>query len=531
MRLVGRCAAQVQLARVGAGQAGFVVRVGGDLHLSGFTLQALDGAAYVQGGGRAVLEDVDITQSRWTGATVNGAGSALTLRRARVEGTQPTPSGHQGWGVLAERGSTLVLEDVVVDRNQGNNLVVKDASTQATLTRVLVRDGLQAQIDGVGVGLSVAYGSHADLHECVFTRNRLRNLAMAGAGTTAALEHCVLSDVREAPVASGAWLLPTHVAVEGGAVATLSSSHLTAVAAHLFVVDPGSRIEASQVVLRGSTTDAFTAVYAGAQASVRLNRSAIVEATSLGLGLWTGDGEVRDSLITGTHLDSRGLYGVGIQARDGASLRVTGSAMVDNAAVGIIVTGQGDGGVPTHAVIDRTLVLDTRTGGSLQAGHGVNVNSGGQLELTHSALSGNHEVGLSIAGGVATVSDTVVRDTRRNGFEEFGHGIVGVVDAVDQPFGTTLHLARVTVKDNASVGLFADAVTAGVAACVFEGNQTAVHAQKGTELVEVATVPGTLTPLHLAVSTDTVFFGNANVSGTGTLPLPASLGGVTVSAP
>jgi hypothetical protein len=196
---------------------------------------------------------------------------------------------------------------------------------------------------------------------------------------------------------------------------------------------------------------------------------------------------------------------------------------VENSAVGLIVTGSSDAGVPSHVIGTSTLFTRTRVGKDGVAGHGVNVNSGARLELTTCAVTDNHEVGLSVAGGVVTAYDSVFTGTSRNGNGDFGHGVLGVVSALADQAATVIHLSNASVTGNASVGLMAAGVAGSVERSVFEGNETAVHAQAGTTVQQVDAPPATLGPLQLVITNDTLFYGNTSVSGSGTLALPSSL--------
>lgn len=522
LTVVGRCAAQVTVSRTGAA-AGLVVKTGGTLFLSGMTLQGLDGAPWVTGGGKAVLEDVDVQQSRWVGADVSGASSALTLRRARVANTQPTSTNHYGWGVVAERGGTLTLEDVVVERNQGNNVVVKDANSKGTLTRTVVRDGLQAPIEGVGVGLSAGFGPHVEIRRSVFSHNRLRNLSIASASTTVLVEESVLEDAVQATTQSGRKYIPAGITVEDGAQVTLNRSALGTTASLLNAMDPGSSVEVTGTVFRDLLPETFSAVWAMDGAHLGLDSVAIVSAVNLGLEVSNSDAVVKRSLVANTRLGADGLYGVGAQVSGGGTLRLEGSAFVANAAVGFITAGTSDAGVPSHSMVSQSVFLDTRTGAGGLAGHGVNVNSGARLDMSSCAVVGNHEAGLSVSGGVASVFDSNFRGTARNGRGDFGHGIIGVPSADVDHSPTAIHLSNVSVTGNASVGLMAAGMAGSVQNSTFERNETGVHAQDGTTVEQAEAPPASLGPLQLVITNDTIFFGNATVAGTGTVPLPRSL--------
>ncbi|MHB8878513.1 MAG: right-handed parallel beta-helix repeat-containing protein, partial [Myxococcaceae bacterium] len=149
------------------------------------------------------------------------------------------------------------------------------------------------------------------------------------------------------------------------------------------------------------------------------------------------------SVVRGTR-PRQSAGGVGVLVVTGGFADIEGSALVDNSGVGLFV---GEAGA--SATVSRTVVRDTRVDATGAFGYGVNVNHGATLTLTGSALLGNRRSGLNVqtAGTVATVSDTVIRHTR-NDTRRYATGVTVVG-------GAKLTLTRCLVTDTNGPGVVA----------------------------------------------------------------------------
>lgn len=484
------------------------------MSLSGVTLAGLYYAVLVQSGGKAVIEDVHVRDSLGLGLGVADTGE-LTIRRTRITDTVQDTDGAEGFGIATE-AAKLVIEDSVVERTQGYGVSVQRPGADATLERVQVLDGWSAT-DGTAAGLVVLLGRHAQAHASAFGRNAGGNVSVADSSAT----FDQVAAFEPAPAADAT--LPSYnlVVLSNSTVAVTNSGLWGAHRIDARVDGPSTSLSLAGTTLR-DTAAGSDATVSVRDAELTMDHSAIVAGNQLGLVLDGSRATVRTSLVSDTKPAANG-YGVGIEVLPGALLVAEDSALVRNTVVGLLLSGNlAPGPAVPVASVTRTLILDTRPNAQGKAGHGVNANDGSKLTLFSSALSGSHEAGLSVVDSSADVADSVVAQTAAHADGAFGYGLM--VPRGELGFTSTVHASRVTLSDNAGVGCFVAAATVGVERSTFSRNAVAVHAQAGASLSQVAALPEPLTPSALAITNDTVFFQNTQNVGAGVLPVPASIG-------
>ena len=130
----------------------------------------------------------------------------------------------------------------------------------------------------------------------------------------------------------------------------------------------------------------------------------------------------------------------------------------------------------------------------------------------------SRQVGLMVAGGGASASvrSSRIEDIALGDDDAFGHGLTAIL-------GGSLVLDDVTVRRCAGVGLVFDGASGSVRASRVNDNAVGIFAQNGSTLIQVATVPEAPVEGQVAVSTDTVFTGNATRVGSGVIPVPAPI--------
>lgn len=128
--------------------------------------------------------------------------------------------------------------------------------------------------------------------------------------------------------------------------------------------------------------------------------------------------------VEGTLPDSQGRYGWGVAVQGGGSLEVTHSAIVGNHSSGLVVSNAGSTAKVASSLVRDTVSQTTGTSPG-RFGTGISVAGGGQLALASSALVGNRSANLAVqnAGSRATVTGTVFRGALPDGFGEYGRSI------------------------------------------------------------------------------------------------------------
>lgn len=522
VRIVGRCAERVVITGPGDNRAGVLVGQGGDVEVRGVTLAGHQSGVYVHQGGQAIIRESALTANRWMGVYVLGAGSSATLSRTRVAGTKADAQGRYGWGAGAQAGGTLILADSALVGNHSKGVVVSGAASLGRLTRVVVRDTL-SDIAGStpgrgGTGAAAGYGARLEMSSSLLEANRYANLSAVQAGSVA-----VASDtVFRRALRDGLGEYGRNLEVTSGARAELSTCALVdSKDGNLVVMGQGSLAKLSSSVLR-STSSSSGAFGEGAIVApggrLELLDCALVENHAVGLVVQEGGQAFGQGvLVRGTQPDANGKLGVGVQVGFGGQLELSGSALLGNRGASLLVTRAGTDGTPSRAVVKGTLIRDTLSDSAGLFGRGVEVNLGGRLELSSSALSGNREVGLSVAlpGSEALVRDSVVRLTRARADGQFGHGAM-VFD------GARLQLTGSHLRGHHAIGLVVAAASCGLSASSLVENAVGLHVQDGSSLREVDSLPASLGLLEVLVTPDVRFEGNAARLGSGQVPLPGT---------
>ena len=238
---------------------------------------------------------------------------------------------------------------------------------------------------------------------------------------------------------------------------------------------------AAKVVLRGGTS---VPGVSASGAKVRLSGFTIKQGL-LGVSVKKGAFELEDTLLVGNLASAVDVYGAtttakltrtvvrdttappntlgsGILAQQGSQITVTDSEFARSVTAAVYVADKTSG-----AVVERSVLRDTRVDENQMGGYGVMALDGPTIEVRSSALLGNHRSGLmAFADSRVTVQDTVVVGTLQVG-SNLSHGFA----AFD---GAKMDLSRVGVYGNYGVGL---RFTQNVVATVSESN---IHGQEPT---------------------------------------------------
>ena len=257
------------------------------------------------------------------------------------------------------------------------------------------------------------------------------------------------------------------------------------------------------------------ALTAGGGATVTLrdavltgNRGDSVTATGSGTHL-----VVERSVIRGTTAAAPGR-GIGILTNGGADLALRDSAVAENVDTGVLVAASS-----SHALIERSVVLSTKSNASGNFGLGVMTRDGATSETTATALVRNHEIGLFSygKGSHAVVTDVVVEGTLPSPGAGTGPGL-----SVDTG---RLDVERVTVTNSSDVGVHVEhAGTLSAHGLVVRGTKPSATGDNG---IGVACITGGVAQLAASAVVDNQTIGTTAIGPKATLTLDATLVGGT----
>ena len=180
----------------------------------------------------------------------------------------------------------------------------------------------------------------------------------------------------------------------------------------------------------------------------KLSMSKMVVSETYFTGLWAFGPEtsltVDEASVSRTLPNAEGLFGMGVDVGDGASVNLSRVRISDNHTVGILSTGTG-----TSTTVSEAWISGTRANLNGKFGYGVEVGAGGNLSLSRSWISESQSMGMSAhkPGSLLTASDVWVSDTKMNASGRLGYG-VALWD------GAQANLDGCLVSNNRSAGVF-----------------------------------------------------------------------------
>lgn len=202
--------------------------------------------------------------------------------------------------------------------------------------------------------------------------------------------------------------------------------------------------------------------------------------------------------------------GLGILTNASADLIVRDSAVADNVDTAILVAASG-----SHALVERSAILGTRSNASGDFGLGVMTRDGAKSEITATALSGNHEVAIFAygTGSHATVTDVVVSDTLPSPGAGTGPGLMADTGALDAE--------RVTVVRSSDVGVQSEhSGTLTAHALIVRDTQPGASGDNG---LGVAAIGGSTASLTASALVDNVTIGASAIGPKAKLTLDGTL--------
>jgi Right handed beta helix region len=520
--IAGKCAAEVVIENPGDRRAGILVTNATGVTVRGVTLKGHTTGVYVKGAGDVTVEDSVLDANKWMGVYVLDQGHAK-LVRTRVSGTVPDATGAYGWGIAAQKGGSIELEDSAVVRATGEGIVVANPGTKLRMSRSVVRDTLP-DAKNFAFGVSAAGGASAEITESLLSGNPVLNLQVTDAATIATVTRSSVTASRgDGRDDTGRGIQILH----GGRLVLVGSwlSHNAGDAIVFIGPDSSGTIEGSTVtgaLIEDETAPGRGGILAAKGTTLAVSDTAIAGTREVGLIVQDEGTTVTATkvLVTGTRGASapgeeRPELGYGVGVAWGGSLEMTGSAIVRNHSAGLLVTRVDAS--PAHATVRRTVIAANLPNDAGLIGRGAEVDSGASLTLEECAVKDNHELGILIggAGSVLNVHASAVRNSVQNAPNVFGDGIV----AAD---GATVTVDGSWILRHPGIGLAFAGARATVTSTIVLGNGIGIHVQDGSTLRELGQKEES-SGLEVGVAGDTRFIDNQTREDSAQLTLPSPL--------
>jgi hypothetical protein len=349
---------------------------------------------------------------------VTSAGEPATVRNVTI-------ADEARGAALVDRGRSLSLAGVLVERAWGQAILAATADTTLTLHDTVVRD---TRSDGSisGRAVDIELGAHLEAQRLLVTGNRRFGVYLVGSGTEAVLaDVAVVNTLPSAADDTLGWgmgiVRGARLEVHG---ALLSNNH----DAGLVAVDPGTEIVLTDFIVRDTQPQASDETFGGAMLvhlgahleATRLvaerNHSGIL-ATNEGTSVSLADAVIRDLMST-----EEATSGRAIEVTAGAVLDATGVLVSRSRDVAILIDDAGSSVTLTDVAVRDTQprVIDAASG------RGIEAEEGAQLTASRVLVSGSRDVGLLglDPDTSITVSNVVVRDTEARESDLFyGYGV------------------------------------------------------------------------------------------------------------
>ena len=471
--LVGRCASMVSIMGVRSGDFGATVleaKGAVDIAVSDVRVAGPGMGAVIQGGATANLDRVWLTGSLGVGLLVTDPGTTVTVREVLIEAMETFSDGSFGMGIQASSGATLNLYQGAILDGRQTAVVVADPNTTVHMEDILVARTKSLPNGTHGEGVQVTGGAQLSLLDVVIAETRDEGLLMRDSGTQVTGSRVVVANTQPIEaVTSG-----VGIAVNIGAALSLEDS---AVIGNrnigLYVIDPGATasVTSSLFAHQMPAGDGSGGVGFHVEAGGVLTGESVTVAHNLEFGVYArGYGtsvDLSDSLITRTSPDPEGELGWGVQLIDGATVTLTGCALLENTGLSAIADKPG-----SVLTLNESIVADTLPPSFGGSGRGIQVTQKAWLFGDRLAVVDNKGLGIigAMEGSRVQLSRAMVSRTRSTdlGYEGRGMQVQDLAEATvsDSTFAYNREFAAVVF---AGTGTFTRTLFEGTTAGVGDG--------------------------------------------------------------
>lgn len=359
-------------------------------------------------------------------------------------------------------------------------------------------------------GASAGLGSDVVLRDCVLDGNMAMGMFVS-MGAVVAVSNCAIRGT----LVDSTGAFGRGINVQTGAALTLSDSTVAGNRnSGVYVSGSGTRATLKGVVIRDTTpndaTDTGRGLVVQLGASLDVSSSVLIANYETGMLVAAATAKADHVVIRDTRVDKGKTLGRGINVQDGGTLTMTESALVRNQGAALMVVTNG-----TSASFDRSCARDTKLTSVGDYGRGLVVQEGAHLSATGTAVVTNREVAVGIfgQGTSAELTSSAIVGTELDAVGGFGYGLA-VLDR------SKVRVDRCFVNGSKGVGVAFATSSSVVSSSIVSGNAIGLYVEDGTTLDEVMTAPDVVGASEVAITSDTLFPGNQTRVSAGVLPLP-----------
>lgn len=385
-------------------------------------------------GGRAVLEDVVVDGSTEIGVSAI-RGGRIEAVGLLVRSTALGPSG-AGRGINIGDGSTLMLEDAVIEGNADANVVVEDGAF-AEIRDTFVRDARGIDDGTLGHGVSAQRGGSVQLENVCIEGQRNAGLVVTDEGSIAEA-----ADVRVDYTQADSSGLAAAVTVAGGG--RLDASRITVAnndGVGVLVSGAGSHLTLADGTIVGTDPGEFARSFVVERsATASVSRVALTDNATAGLLVSDGASvTVEDLTIDNVQYHPDGTLGYGVVVQAGANLELRRTWIFGARDVAFLLDGGG-----TSAFVEDISIAETQATINGYRGRGIQAQQGARATITNAVVHTSHEL------SVAAYGSTTALDLQRIDIRETKPRGCADSNCFDNPAGTGLgayESASITAED------------------------------------------------------------------------------------
>jgi len=298
------------------------------------------------GASQITIDGALLELNRVAGLIAYDPESVINARGVIVRDTQPQEAtGNFGFGVEVFEGAQISLTQALVEGNLAGGCLVRDATSQLTLTDAVIRDTAGQQSDGhYGDGLNTYEGGTALLSRVLFDANRKAAISADD---------------------SGSLVIATDVVARNTGPMVSGQNHGFGIGIQIAL---GAALQGTRVVVEHNT--------------------------GVGVGLLGGTGQLRDLVVHGTQSAALGEGGMGLVVDGGGLANIDGALFVANRSEAISLFDPETSATFSNLVVRDTLSREA-TG---RMGAGLVALSGPRVTVIQAVFEHNRDVSL-VAGG------------------------------------------------------------------------------------------------------------------------------------
>ncbi len=371
--VVEEASAEAQSVRiVGSAGHGALIR-GGSLSAQDLEIRGVSRVDYDSGlarpalavgmGGSAELTGVSIDEVEGAGARVEGEGSELVLRQARIRAREPagaTPGELPPAGVTVAAGARATLQELLVEGPFGTGVILGAAEA----TDLWVRDLRDPRPGRGALGVSL-YGEGTTLRRLRFSD--FSGVAVYADESTWSLEDLEVRSIdgfdgdNGVPVGGAIWLLGAELRLRRARFVDVGPSGFA-------VIDSGGRLEGEDLVVDGSALPPrdYSPTISAGEGEVVLRRARFLGASGWTISLEGTRFEASDLHVGATRpipFDWALGWGVGFEALAGSTVRLADTWIEGSEGAGLLAAGEGTevelSGVTITETAERSCAEDT----------------------------------------------------------------------------------------------------------------------------------------------------------------------------